>query len=86
MKQDYKTEALCAKLSIPLLLRLMEYAKEESPSDIDLHWIVERVIEHSDCNYTLTMAHYQKLIPDERLVTVEVGPGQKVEVEDIDED
>lgn len=86
MNDDYKNEVACVKLTVPLLTRLLEYAREDSPSDVDLHWILERVMEHSDCNYTLSMAHYTKLVPDSRLVTVEVGPGQKVEVEDIDED
>lgn len=86
MNDDYKTEVNCVRLSIPLLTRLLEYAREESPSDVDLHYILERAIDHNDCNYTLTMAHYSKLIPDSRLVTVELEPGQKIEVENIDED
>lgn len=86
MNNDYKTEALCVRLSIPLLIRLLEYAREDSTSDVDLHWIVERIIEHNDLNYALTMAHYLKLVPESRLVTVEVQPGQKIEVEPIDED
>lgn len=86
MNDDYKTEAVCIRLSIPLLIRLLEYAREESPSDVDLHWIVERIIEHNDLNYTLTMAHYLRLVPEERMVVVELEPGQKIEVESIDED
>lgn len=85
MHDDYQTESVCAKLSIPLLIRLLEYAREESVSDIDLHWVVERIIELTDHNYWLTMAHYQKIVPDERLVTVQLEPGQKIEVEQIDE-
>jgi hypothetical protein len=72
MTDDYKTEAIYIRLSIPLLARLLEYAREDSPSDIDLHWILERVINLNEANYTLTMAHYSKLVPDERVITVEL--------------
>jgi hypothetical protein len=85
MKTDYKNEIAGVKLSVPLLIRLLEYAREESPSDVDLHWVAERVIECSEHNYSLSMAHYTKLVPDERLVVVELQPGQKIEVEQIDE-
>ena len=72
INDDYKTESTTIKLSIPLLTRLLEYAREDSPSDIDLHWILERVIDLNEANYTLTMAHYSKLVPDARTVTVEL--------------
>lgn len=84
-KTSQKTSSECAKLSYPLLMRLLEYA-HESPSDVDLHWILERIIQHGADGTTLTMEHYKELVPDSRLVTVEVGPGQKVEVEDINDD
>ena len=79
-KQDAEYKGVCVKLSIPLLIRLLEYAKEDAASDEDLHWITERIIKHSDKDKVLTMEHYTSLVPDSRLVTVEVGPGQKVEV------
>jgi hypothetical protein len=72
MNDDYKTESIYIRLSIPLLTRLLEYAREDSPSDVDLHWILERIIMLNDANYTLTMAHYDKLVPETRTVTVEL--------------
>lgn len=72
IKDDYRSEATYIRLSIPLLTRLLEYAREDSPSDVDLHWILERIILLNEANYTLTMAHYQKLVPDARLITVEL--------------
>jgi len=72
MNDDYRTESIYIRLSIPLLTRLLEYAREDSPSDIDLHWILERIINLNEANYTLTMAHYSKLVPDVRTVTVEL--------------
>lgn len=82
-KKPEKSYTECVKLSIPLLIRLLEYAHESEAGDVDLHWILERIIAHSD--KTLTMEHYSTLIPDARLVTVEVKPGQKIEVESIKE-
>lgn len=84
-KQEEEKHPKSVKLSIPLLIRLLEYAHEQAAGDIDLHWVLERIIEHGHKGKVLTMEHYSSLIPDSRLVTVEVGPGQKVEVEDIKE-
>ena len=75
----------CIKLSVPLLIRLLEYAREDAQSDEDLHWITERALEHSTKHKVLSMEHYLDLVPQTRLVTVEVGPGQKIEVESINE-
>ena len=79
-KQATEYPSDCVKLNIPLVIRLLEYAREQSPSDEDLHWITERLTEHSKKHEVLTMEDYTTLVPDSRLVTVEVGPGQKVEV------
>ncbi len=73
MNSSYTTEHSTIRLSIPLLTRLLEYAREESPSDVDLHWILERIIDVNDIGYVLTMSHYDRLIPSSRLVTVEVN-------------
>lgn len=85
INEEYQTEMRSIRMSIPLLMKLLEYAREESTSDVDLHWIVERIILFNDHNYSLTMAFYQKIVPEDRLVTVELEPGQKIEVENIDE-
>ena len=71
MNNDYTTETLAIRLSIPLLTRLLEYAREESPSDIDLHWILERTIASNELGETLTMAHYEKLVPPSETATVD---------------
>ena len=49
---------------VPLLIRLMEFAREEANSDIELHLIAEKMIEESQYGDVLTMKHYYKLIPD----------------------
>jgi ribonuclease PH len=49
-------------LDIPLFIRLMEYAKEDAQSDMDLHKVAENIIEMSQGGTTLTMEDYDAII------------------------
>jgi hypothetical protein len=49
---------------VPLLIRLLEFASEEANSDVELHFIAEKMIKESEDGKVLTMKHYDKLIPD----------------------
>jgi hypothetical protein len=49
------------KLNIPLFLRLLEYAKEDAKTDMDLHRVTENVIKLSQLGKTLLMADYDKI-------------------------
>jgi hypothetical protein len=51
-----------ASLDIPLLIRIMEYAKEDAQSDMDLHKIAENIIELSKGGKTLTMSDYNNIV------------------------
>jgi hypothetical protein len=42
MKEKFYQEQECCGLSIPLLLRLFEFVREEPTSDEDLHFMAER--------------------------------------------
>lgn len=47
-------------MDIPLFIRLLEWAKEESETDMDLHAVAERIAKHqSEC---LTMDDYDSII------------------------
>jgi hypothetical protein len=50
------------KLNIPLFLRLLEYAKEDAKTDMDLHRVTENVVKLSQSGKTLLMADYNKII------------------------
>lgn len=50
-------------VDIPLLIRLMEYAREDAKTDMDLHVVAENAIS---LNKTLTMKEYKKLIPTKK--------------------
>jgi len=58
---DYNFDSTIS-LSIPLLIRMMEYAKEDAKTDMDLHRVTENVIKLSQLGKTLLMADYNKII------------------------
>lgn len=53
------------KLNIPLLLRVMEYSKEEAKSDEDLHKVIERLTKASEGGKILTMSDYKTIIGED---------------------
>lgn len=73
-------------MNISLLLRLLEYAKEEAKEDIDLHFISEKAQELSKEGRGLTVADYDTLISkstesDEQ----EEEPNSEKEPEEVEE-
>ena len=53
-------------LDIPLLLRIMEYSKEDAQDDMALHHVVEQLIELSKSGETLTMDQYDSIVGDQK--------------------
>jgi hypothetical protein len=51
-----------ASLDIPLLIRIMEYAKEDAQTDMDLHKVVENIIKLSKEGRTLNMSDYSNIV------------------------
>ena len=51
-----------ASLDIPLLIRIMEFAKEDAQSDMDLHKVAENIIELSKEGKTLNMSDYNSIV------------------------
>lgn len=49
-------------LDIPLFIRLLEYAKEDAKTDMDLHKVAENAVELSSTSKTLKMSDYNNLI------------------------
>ena len=61
-------------LDIPLLIRLLEYAREDAKTDMDLHDLTEKLIaQGSEPGKTLTMADYEDLVPGTDVVTMAEG-------------
>jgi len=49
-------------LSIPLLIRMLEYAKEDAKTDMDLHFAVENMIQLAKTKESLNMDDYENIV------------------------
>jgi len=52
-------------LDVPLFIRLLEYAREDAKTDMDLHNVAEKIIELSTTGNTLTMTDYDQIVDSE---------------------
>jgi hypothetical protein len=50
-------------VDVPLLIRLLEYAREDAQTDMDLHNVAERAIRLSQEGRTLNMQDYDNICP-----------------------
>jgi TfoX/Sxy family transcriptional regulator of competence genes len=49
-------------VDVPLFIRLLEYAREDAKTDMDLHKVTENAVVLSETGKTLTMADYDSLV------------------------
>lgn len=49
-------------LDVPLFIRLLEYAREDAQSDMDLHSVTENAISLALSGKTLTMGDYSSIV------------------------
>jgi gamma-glutamyltranspeptidase len=49
-------------VDVPLFIRLMEYAREDAKTDMDLHNVTEMAIKLSSNGKTLGMAEYEEIV------------------------
>jgi len=49
-------------LDVPLFIRMLEYAKEDAKTDMDLHVVTENILNLSSEGKMLTMADYDKIV------------------------
>jgi hypothetical protein len=52
-------------MDIPLFLRLLEYAKEDAKTDLDLHYVTENALKCMQGKNKLSMDCYKNIIPSE---------------------
>ena len=52
-------------IDIPLFIRLLEYAREDAKTDMDLHKVTENAVALSETGKTLTMADYDSLVTND---------------------
>jgi hypothetical protein len=58
---DYNFDSTIS-LSIPLLIRMMEYAKEDAKTDMDLHFVTENMIQLAKTKKSLHMDDYESIV------------------------
>ena len=51
------------KVDVPLLIRLLEYAREDAQTDMDIHNLAERLVKLSADGKALTMSDYSNIVP-----------------------
>ena len=49
-------------VDVPLFIRLLEYARENAKTDMDLHNVAEKAVAASETRKTLKMADYDALV------------------------
>ena len=52
-------------VDVPLFIRLLEYAREDAKTDMDLHKVTENILALSKEGSTLTMDQYNEIVKDE---------------------
>jgi hypothetical protein len=49
-------------VDVPLFIRLLEYAREDAQTDMDLHDVADNIISLSSTGKTLTMDDYSSIV------------------------
>jgi hypothetical protein len=49
-------------MDVPLFIRMLEYAREDAKTDLDLHNVTENIIALSENGKTLTMSNYNDIV------------------------
>lgn len=60
-----------ARLSIPLLIRLLEFAREDAKSDLDLHFLVENLVKLHQKKLYLSMQDYAAIVTETPMAVTE---------------
>ena len=53
------------KMDVPLLIRIMEYAREDAKTDMDLHDVAEKLVSLGRRGNVLSMHDYNKIVGQE---------------------
>ena len=62
MTQSNPTDKIT--VDVPLFIRLLEYAREDAKTDMDLHKVTENILTLSEEGSTLTMDQYDDIVKD----------------------
>ena len=65
------------EMDVPLLIRALEYAREDAKDDMDLHKVVERMIATAQAGEPLNMDDYNMIFGDQEEPAVEVEEAKR---------
>ena len=65
MKVRLEDEEDVIHINVPLMIRLLEYARENAQQDVDLHLVTERLIELCEEGDVLEMKDYEYIVGSE---------------------
>ena len=60
MQSESLKDSIC--VDVPLMIRLLEYTRESVRSDVELHYVAERLVELSEYGDVLDMASYEDIV------------------------
>ena len=70
-------------MDVPLFIRMMEFAREDAQSDMDLHDVAEKAISLSNNGKTLTMSDYETMFGGSELDEKKLTAAEKRKKKDI---
>lgn len=79
LQREGADEVDTVTMDIPLLLRIMEYAKEDAKTDMDLHNVTEKLIAFSKENDVLSMDQYDAIVGAQQALP---APGETTNTEE----
>jgi hypothetical protein len=71
-------------LDIPLVIRLLEYAREDAKTDMDLHNVAEHLIALSKEHSVLSMSHYDAIVSSEQTTNTQLALPNEPQSESVD--
>lgn len=66
-----ENEADKVTLDVPLLIRLMEFSKEDASEDVDLHVVAENLVRLSESGKCLSMEDYEAAVEGAKTKDIE---------------
>jgi hypothetical protein len=68
-------------MDVPMLIRIMEFSREDAKTDMDLHDVAEKLIDLSSNGNTLTMKDYDQVVPATNEPAAQEQPHEEPQLE-----
>ena len=60
IEEENPVDMIC--MDVPLFIRMLEFAREDASTDMDLHDVAEKAVKLSAKGQPMTMEHYEELV------------------------